>query len=424
MLEKKGEKALFKFGENSYQYKIYKINDRIYHVVGLGHSNAIVIEGKNSLILVDTLDSDARSARMMAEIRKWTDKSVETIIYTHGHPDHRGGAGTFRDTVKEIIAFSARKPVLKYYEKLNEILALRTKRQFGYGLTDEETINQGIGIREGIAVQDGGYDFLPPTRIYSSENVVDCEIDGVKLRLVSAIGEMDDELFVWLPDDKVLCCGDNYYGCWPNLYAIRGSQYRDIATWVDSLENMISYPTEALLPGHTKPIIGADEVKETLSNYKEAIQSILFQSLNCMNRGMNISEAIAQIQLPYNLKILPYLGEFYGTINWTVRSIYNGYFGWFDGNPTNLNPLSDDKYAHEILHLIGGESKVLKRIQECLSTEEYQTAIQLCDLLMNTGNQNQKIKSLKADGLLGLSKECSSANERHYYIAYAKELEE
>lgn len=95
---------------------------------------------------------------------------------------------------------------------------------------------------------------------------------------MSAIGEMDDELFVWLPDDKVLCCGDNYYGCWPNLYAIRGSQYRDVATWVDSLENMISYHAEALLPGHTIPIIGADEVKVTLSNYKEAIQYILFQT--------------------------------------------------------------------------------------------------------------------------------------------------
>ena len=109
---------------------------------------------------------------------------------------------------------SPRKPVLKYYDRLNDILNKRTARQFGYGLTDEECITQGIGIREGHAVGDGVYNFLPPTT-YFTKDEEERVIDGVRLKLVSAVGETDDQLFVWLPEEEILCCGDNYYACCP-----------------------------------------------------------------------------------------------------------------------------------------------------------------------------------------------------------------
>ena len=86
--------------------------------MGYGHSNAIAIIGETSIILIDTLDSDYRAKVMKDELAKISDKPVKTIIYTHGHPDHLGGAGAFRDTVVEVIAFKPRKPILKYYIEL------------------------------------------------------------------------------------------------------------------------------------------------------------------------------------------------------------------------------------------------------------------------------------------------------------------
>ena len=77
MLKKNGEELLKKFSEAAYPYEIKKINDHIYHVVGLGHSNSIAIEGNTSWILVDTLDSDQRALRMKAELMKIADKPVK-----------------------------------------------------------------------------------------------------------------------------------------------------------------------------------------------------------------------------------------------------------------------------------------------------------------------------------------------------------
>ena len=197
---------------------------------------------------------------MKAELGKITDKPVKTIIYTHSHPDHRGGAAVFSYTAEEIIAMAPPRTPLKYYDRLKDVLNQRGNAQHGYGLTDDEAISQGIGIREGKDTGRGDFAFLPPTTLYSQKSVTRT-IDGISQKIAGAPGETDDQLYVWLDEDKVMCCGDNYYGCWPNLYAIRGTQYRDIAEWIDSLDEILSYDSVALLPGHTRPLIGHAQMR-------------------------------------------------------------------------------------------------------------------------------------------------------------------
>lgn len=415
-----GEERLRHHAETAYPYKIIPAGKWVRCIVGLGHSNSIAIEGDTSVILVDCLDSDKRGARLKELLREQIGKPVRTIIYTHGHPDHRGGSGAFRDTAEEIIMSSPRKPVLRYYDRLNDVLAARTARQFGYGLTDEECITQGIGIREGHAVNDGNYDFLPPTTLFVSDEE-ERVIDGVRIKLVSAVGETDDQLFVFLPDENILCCGDNYYGCWPNLYAIRGSQYRDVAAWIGSLEKIMSYEPEVLLPGHTLPIFGKEQILSVLGNFRSAIQSVLFQTLDCMNRGLDMNEAAEQVALPEEYRDLPYLQEFYGTVSWTVKGIYAGYLGWFDGNPVHLDPAPRRRRSREIMDLIGSTEAVEERIKTLYASGEYQLGLELCELLESSGTP---VSSLKKQGLISMGKTVTSANARHYYLACAKELED
>ncbi len=415
MLDSNGEKSLREFAESEFPKQILKVSDSVYHVLGYGHSNSIVIIANESVILIDSLNSRETGQALKEVVESLTSKPVETIIYTHSHPDHRGGSGAFRDTANEVIAFSPATKPLKHSESILHGLNARSTRQFGYELSNEELITQGLGIRE----DKSGYDPLPVTTLYSQDKV-EREIDGRKLLLVRAPGETDDQIFVWLQEEKALCCADNYYACWPNLYAIRGGSYRDVATWVDSLGKMLEFDTEFLLPGHTRPIIGAEKVRETLTGYRAAIESILTQTLSCIDNGFGLDETLDAVKLPKELAELPYLQEYYGSIDWSIRSIYQGYVGWFDGKVANLHPLSVKERANELIPALGGIDKVAEMAEIAQLTGKWQWSLELCEMSLCV-EHSDRISKLKIKALYELSKLETSANGRHYYQASAHE---
>ena len=182
----------------------------------------------------------------------------------------------------------------------------------------------------------------------------------------------------------------------------------------------MSYRPKILLPGHTLPVCGEEEIQTTLGNFRDAIQSILFQTLDCMNQGMDMLETVEHVKLPEKYRDLPYLQEFYGTISWTVKGIYAGYVGWFDGNPVHLDPVPESEFSREILGLIGDASAVKARVRELYRAGNYQMGLELCELLEKDGHD---VKELKKEGLTSIAKTVTSANARHYYLACAKELE-
>lgn len=93
--------------------------------------------------------------------------------------------------------FASATPALQGYNEINDVLMKRTARQFGRGLTNDECICQGLGIREGVYVNDGSYDFMPITTLYTEDTTR--TIDGIKMELVRVPGETDDQMLIWLP---------------------------------------------------------------------------------------------------------------------------------------------------------------------------------------------------------------------------------
>ena len=303
---------------------------------------------------------------------------------------------------------------------------MRGARQGGFKLPPEQRINNGVARayypnRGGEVFSGGGDQKVEPTHTFS-EPRKQIEIAGVKIDLVAVEGETADALYVWLPEQKVLFSGDNFYKSWPNAYAIRGTPYRAIRSWAQANDIMSKEGAEVLVPGHTRPIIGKDEVHQALTDYRDAIRFVFDKTIEGINQGMTPDMLVGYVKLPAELAEKDYLREYYGNVEWAVRAIFDGYLGWFDGNPSNLFPLPPEQEAQRMAKLAGGEAALLELAKQALADGDAQWSAQLCDHLLALDRQAREPKLIKADALTALAEKLLTATGRNYYLTYAQEL--
>ena len=410
-----------------FRKEIIELAPNVWGAVGYAASNVYMIKGDQGLIIVDTETETTKAAEnIFSEFRRITDLPVRHIFYTHSHRDHISGASVFAEgNDVEIIARSNFSSDLVDTGKRNvmpgKALLMRTKRQFGMGLSfPEERANIGVG--PGDRPMEGmGQGYMEPT-LRISEDRTRIERAGVTLELAAAPGETADHMIIWYADHKLLFSGDNYYKSFPNLYAIRGTRYRDFVDWADSLQIMQSFEAEILAPGHTRPVVGKDKIAEVLTDYREAINFVIEKTNEGINQGLTPDELVAYVQLPDRLAAKPHLQEFYGTVPWAVRAFFEGNLGWFDGNPTNLFPTKPAEKARRLAELAGGQEAVRLQAEKALAAEDFQWALELCDILLDLDKGEPAYRQLKSAALVKIADQQINATARNYYLLYAREL--
>ena len=400
---------------NATQFKksIIPLKPGLWTAVGYAASTQHMLEGQSSLTIVDTSESTGAAKNVLAEFRKISDKPIERIIYTHSHRDHISGATVFsegRDIPilasasfqSDLIAVDA--DAIAPTQSLNR----RTLAQFGIGLSSEERISLGCGPGE-RPMEGMGAGHIPPNTLIKERQSID--LDGINAELIMAPGETADHMVLWFPEERVLIPGDNWYHAFPNLYAIRGTPYRDFSAWAESLSLLEELGAEVLAPGHTMPVFGADKVKEVLSTTRQAIVHVMQHTADGMNAGLSHNDIAASISLPPELAAKPWLQEYYGKASWSARAFAVGSLGWFDGNPTNLGTLNSKQRASHMAELAGGVEALANH---CRSTKDLQWKLELCDHLIALEQQGAQLE--KADTLEHLADSEINATARNTYL--------
>ncbi len=394
----------------------------IHFAIGFGIANSIMVEGKEGNIIIDASDSVFEAEKIYSLFQEKNSNPIKAIIYTHNHGDHTFGAAFYINNQDEKPQIIAHEDTDYYVQRimgiLNPIITQRSSRMFGTLLPEEDLINVGIGPSLNVSKSPTGY--IKPNLTFKDE--LKTSIAGVEIQLFHAPGETNDQLFVWLPKHKTLMPGDNVYKTFPNLYTIRGTTHRDVKGWIDSIDHMKTFNAEFLFPSHTKPIIGKEKITEVLTIYRDGIQYIHDQTIRLINKGLYPDEIVELIKLPENLAKSPYLFEFYGTVRWSVKSIFNGYLGWFSGNPSELDPLTRKERAVMISKLAGGDEILFKELNAAVENKQMQWALELSDHLMTLNYSIDKVKELRKQALIYEASVSSNPNKRNYFLTSALEL--
>jgi len=192
--------------------------------------------------------------------------------------------------------------------------------------------------------------------------------------------------------------------------------------WIASLDTMLQRSPRFLITSHGYPIVGPEQSLEALKHYRDAIALVVEDSLAGIQLGLGPDELVAKVQLPPELAGQPYLEERFARLPWAVRAIHTDQRGWFDGNPSHLEPLTPAEEAARIAELAGGPEALLEAGLLALDNGDHSWAAQLADYLPALDPQSAPARHMKADALVGLAERTGVLPAREFYLRAARQL--
>ena len=367
-----------------------KIADNIYQAVGFG--NTFLVTTPDGNVIIDT--SNVLAAQLHVKLLKARSTApVKYIILTHGHGDHTGGVALWKQPGTEVIAQRNQTEFLNYQERLNRFFALRNSAQFVFPTPPAMPWPGDEGAKQFATILfDDKYEFT---------------LGGVKFEIFSTPGETPDHLSVWIPQWKAAFTGDNFYASFPNIYTLRGTEPRMALDYIHSLDKVLSWQPEILLPSHGSAIQGNAEITARVTKYRDAIRYVHDAVVKGMNDGKDVYTLMREIKLPANLDV----GEGYGKLTWSIRGIYEGYAGWFDLNPATMYEAPPSAPYADLVKLAGGPEPVVRRALEVLDKGKAVEALRLTDAALAADASNRGAWEARMKALEYLRTRSKNSNE-------------
>jgi alkyl sulfatase BDS1-like metallo-beta-lactamase superfamily hydrolase len=375
------------------QKEAQQVNEIIYKATGFGNTFMVVTDEGN--VIIDTsLESMAPYHKKL--LTRVSDGPVHSVILTHGHGDHTGGVELWREADTRVIAQENMVEFLHYQHRLEGVFKRRNQSQFGFELSAADT-----AVTE---VENFGADILPNTLFDKEYNF---SLGGQEFQVLHTPAETYDALTVWMPQHKAAFVGDLFYRSFPNIYTLRGTKPRWALDYVDSLNRVLALQPELLLPSHGEPIEGWDTIRKTLTQYRDAIQYVHDQTVLGMNQGKDVYTLMREIHLPDELDV----GEGYGWVSWSVRGIFEGYMGWFDGEPVTMYTESAESIYPDLVAMAGGADKVVETAKPLLAKGYRVKALRLAEAALRAEPNHPGALKLRLAALTELRQSSSNLNE-------------
>ncbi len=370
--------ALFNVGRD--QTEAHKVNDHIFEAFGFGNTFLVTTPDGNVVIDTSIVFSAQKHKQLLTAVSA---APIKYIILTHGHGDHTGGVAQWKSEGTEIIAQQNFVEFQHYQVRLRGLFARRNAAQF-------PRLAAAGGLRGGQQTASPGNYAADIQATILFEETYSFSLGGLTFELYHTPGETYDHLTVWIPELKAAFTGDNYYDSFPNLYTLRGTEPRYALDYVDSLNRVLDLKPELLLPSHGQPIVGNAGIAKALTQYRDAILYVHDATVDGMNEGKDVYALMQEIKLPADLDV----GEGYGTIAWSVRGIYEGYVGWFDGNPATMYETPAKAVYPDLVKLAGGPEQVAARAEALRQEGRLQEALHMADIALAADPEN--LTALKA----------------------------
>ena len=377
------------------------VGDGIFMSRNIANSYLITTSAGGVLINTGThFEAPAIKARFDAV----SDRPVQVVTFTQGHPDHVGGWNRFDGPDVVTIAQANHPDVREYWRNLHPFYVRRIMKLWGAFMDVEATAAD-----------------LPPEPVLTSSFIDSHAFDvgGRQFELYSTPGgETTDALAVWMPEHRTAFIGNlmgPFFGHVPNLYTLRGDKIRSAMAFVHSVDRVLALAPETLFNGH-EVFRGADEIEATMTKVRDATIFLRDRTIDGMNSGSDLWTLMKDVTLPAEVA----LPQVHGKVPWIVRAIWEEHVGWFRyESTTELYDVPPSTVWPDVVELVGGTAPLVDRADDHAKAGRPLQALHLTDVVLAHAPDDRaalRVKRLALEQLLA-----ASGRENHSEVQWLEQ---
>ena len=409
---------------------LFKVEEGIYQLRGFDLANTTLIKSENGWIVVDPLTSlETTTAAMKFAEQYLGEINLTGVVFTHSHADHFAGilSLTTSDRVaKKGIPIIAPAGFIQEATSENIIAgpAMTRRGSYMFGSALDHSVTGHVDAGLGKQVVLGSISIIPPT-VSIDQPVVALNVDGVDFEFYNMPGsEAPAELTFYLPKWKAFCGAEILSHVMHNVLTLRGAKVRDALLWSDYIGESIDRlgEVEVLFNSHHWPTWGHGRIITQMQQQQDMYKFIHDQTLRLANLGYTPREIAEQLQLPKSLAKNFHVRGYYGTLSHNSKAVYQHYFGWYDGNPANLNPLPPEQSATRYVEFMGGSGAILQRASDYMAQGDYRWVGEVLNHLVFAEPNNIAAREMLAEAYRQMAYQAESGPWRDIYLSGAVEL--
>ena len=255
--------------------------------------NAAIIILSDSVLVVDTHSKPSAARALIEQIKKLTPKPVKFVVNTHFHWDHYQGNEAYPSSWPAGVEIISSEATRQNIQRLgiprvkNEIITmpqeianLRKDLEKASGAEQKRAIEENIREAEAYFAELKSMQITLPTMTFDRSLILRRGPRTVEILWLGR-AHTDGDVFVYLPNEKVIVTGDALHGWTPFM----GDSYP--YDWIQTLDAAEKLDFNITLGGHGDVMHG----KLRFELWKQYFQDLMDQTAAAYAQGASLEQA-------------------------------------------------------------------------------------------------------------------------------------